>query len=384
MRDNAIARYLSSVLSSAEGACRCPAPQPPRARQSLTPRPPPSSADPLKIAGPVVEALLRLNETSVAAAENARPAAPPISSSSRSSSAPIQYAAAPLVLRSAPLSLARVLAELNENFAPPPDADGDASDEWPRDAVNGVLDALCAHPLGVLSREIAGVRVSPRAAVGALQLRTVETWVSERFSSPLAARILRRVLDHGLLEEKVRRARARARARVSPMQPRAHAPRAPPRDPLPQAISDLVLAEAKAVRALLFRFVAEGLLLIQEVPRRPDRNPQHTSYLFSAHFDRILCVMSDNVCHAILNLRLRHRLESKRYAVALRESDAIMTAAEADEADAVDDAAAERRATVASDIAQSKALLQNIDRGVARMMATILRADETLAIVSEQ
>ena len=90
--------------------------------------------------------------------------------------------------------------------------------------------------------------------------------------------------------------------------------------------------------------------------------------------------MSDQVCHAILNLRLRHRLERKRYVIALRESDSIVRDASL-QVDAVSGA---QNATVASEIAQSKALLQTIDKGVAKLMAAVLRTDETLAILSEQ
>lgn len=90
--------------------------------------------------------------------------------------------------------------------------------------------------------------------------------------------------------------------------------------------------------------------------------------------------MSDQVCHAILNLRLRHRLELKRYVVALRESDSIIRDANLQ----VDGLSGAPNATVANDIAQSKALLETIDKGVGKLMAAILRTDETLAILSEQ
>ena len=44
---------------------------------------------------------------------------------------------------------------------------------------------------------------------------------------------------------------------------------------------------------------------------------------------------------------------------------------------------AARRARVSAEITQSQALLARLDQGVAILTATILRADETLAIVSE-
>ena len=223
LRDTAIARFLASALSSKE--------------------------DPHRIAGAIAEALLRLGEADAAAMTIRKGPAPAVMSSSRTSGAPLLYAALPLPPRAARVSAAKVMAELNANFPLPVGAL-----EWSVEDVKAVVAALCAHPSGVFSREIGGtapgVRVSVRAAVAALQLRTVEVWTAERFASPLAPRILRRILDHGLLEEK--------------------------------AISDLVLAEAKSVRMILFRLVAEGLLVVQEVPRRPDRNPQHTAYLFGA------------------------------------------------------------------------------------------------------
>ncbi len=112
-----------------------------------------------------------------------------------------------------------------------------------------LLRALRAHPSCVVVEEPTGWRFHMRSAILSLQLRTIEVWVKDRFG-PLAPRILRRVLDRGMLEEKM--------------------------------VADLVLAEAKGVRVLLWKMVGEGLLTMQEVPRRPDRNPQYTSYLFCA------------------------------------------------------------------------------------------------------
>ena len=181
---------------------------------------------------------------------------------------------APHLLEPTPvLSVSSILRELRENFPPPTSSSSSAKGSeggsgsgsgsgggggskvgaWDADIVRDALCCLRAHPSCTVVEEEEGKwRFHIRAALLALQLKTVEMWVSERFGGgqPLAARILRTLLDKGMLEEKT--------------------------------VSDLVLADARAVRVFLWKMLGEGLLTTQEVPKRPDRNPQFTAVLFCA------------------------------------------------------------------------------------------------------
>jgi hypothetical protein len=116
-------------------------------------------------------------------------------------------------------------------------------------------------------------------ATDAVQLRTVESIIAERYNES-SARIFRMLLEKGMLDEKY--------------------------------VSDKALLEPKTARMLLFKMVSDGLLTSQELPRRPDRNPQHTIYLFNAHWDRVLSVLADETCRSVLFLRIRLEMEKKR------------------------------------------------------------------------
>jgi hypothetical protein len=136
--------------------------------------------------------------------------------------------------------------------------------------------------------------------------------------------------------------------------------------------------------------------------------------------------MAEAVCRGILNLRIRRRLEKARYLAACRESESIFTAAEERDGGSASAAAAaameeeegegeeggaaggrlkagggasssssssssssaQQRAGVggansAKNVAQAKAMLEKLDYGVAALMMSILRADETLNILAD-
>ncbi len=103
---------------------------------------------------------------------------------------------------------------------------------------------------------------------------------------------------------------------------------------------------------------------------------------------------ADAVCHSMLNLRLRRRMELSRLIAAQRETDAIIYAATADSN--VVAAAAERRggagagaeevaggAAAARSVDNARAMLAKMDLGVSKLLASILRLDETLLVVHD-
>jgi len=199
-------------------------------------------------------------------------------------------------------------------------------------------------------------------ACGELQLRTVSSIVSERYE-PHAARLLRMLLERGLMDEK--------------------------------AVAERSMLEPKSARRLLFRMVADGLLTLQELPRRPDRNPQHTVYLFGAHWDRVLALLAEHACRGIFFMRVRLRMEAARLAAARRDGLAALALAHAEggEGGAEDGAGGAAAAAAAGwggaggagagageDAASA---LRRMEEGVEKLESSILRCDETLFVLSE-
>jgi DNA-directed RNA polymerase III subunit RPC3 len=179
-------------------------------------------------------------------------------------------------------------------------------------------------------------RLDYSLASEAVQLRTVESIVAERYDLH-AARMVRMLLERGMLDEK--------------------------------AIADKALFEPKRARALLFRMVSDGLLTTQELSRRPnDHNPQHTIYLFNAHWDRLLAVLAESTCRAVLFMRVRERMERARLAAARRDGLALLTGLSAVGAGAA---------------AREAALVSRMEEGVYKLEASIVRIDETLFVLAE-
>jgi hypothetical protein len=198
-------------------------------------------------------------------------------------------------------------------------------------------------------------------------------------------------------------------------------------------VSDKALLEPKTARMLLFKMVSDGILTSQELPRRPDRNPQHTIYLFNAHWDRVLALLADETCRSVLFLRIRLAMEKKRLetarktglkhmvmmstsqnsnsSLAASSSSSSSSSAAAlsstskvpakggggtssstividisdedeDEDEDKDDVVAVERPALTVD-EQAQALLQRMEEGVEKLETSILRIDETLFILSE-
>ena len=126
------------------------------------------------------------------------------------------------------------------------------------------------------------------------------------------------------------------------------------------------MLEPKGARRLLFRMVADGLLTLQELPRRPDRNPQHTTFLFCAHWDRVLALLADHVCRGVFFMRVRHRMEAGRLAAARRDGVAHGAGAGAEE-----------------EAGAGAGVLRRLQEGVDKLEASMLRCDETLFVLSE-
>lgn len=131
--------------------------------------------------------------------------------------------------------------------------------------------------------------------------------------------------------------------------------------------------------------------------------------------------MAEAVCKGILNLRIRRRLEKARHLAAVQETNSIFQAAEEREGGAQQGAMEDAQsmggaaaggdgmegeggdaeggegsskaekvvvggvggAKTAKNVAQAKLMLEKLDYGVAALMMSILRADETLNILAE-
>ena len=84
--------------------------------------------------------------------------------------------------------------------------------------------------------------------------------------------------------------------------------------------------------------------------------------------------MSDNVCKGMLNMRIRYRLEQTRLTSARRELEILETAKELVDASGPNSS---------KNVAQARAKQDTLDKGVAILKVSILRADQTLAVLSD-
>jgi hypothetical protein len=123
-----------------------------------------------------------------------------------------------------------------------------------------------------------------------LQLNTVVDFARERYGESLAGRVLRALLERGALDEK--------------------------------SVSELVMAPQREARVILYKLLSDGIVTLQEVPRRPDRHPQFTAYLFRADFPRVLTEMTEWCHRTLVNIRRRLRLEYARFIAAGKEAGA--------------------------------------------------------------
>lgn len=196
-----------------------------------------------------------------------------------------------------------------------------------------------------------------------------------------------------------------------------------------KAVAENAMVEPKTARAVLFRLLTDGLLTTLEVPKRPDRAPQHTVFVFVAvsscvrvtasvllsilsfqsltfplslvlqSWDRILPVIADWCCGAILRMRVRARMEEERALQAERtgevapgpsitEWDDMVRVPPAPEGWKQGGAVSSARGTASS---QAKVQLDEdtvdaigrVRRGVQKLHASILRTEETFFLLGE-
>lgn len=163
--------------------------------------------------------------------------------------------------RSGPISVSSILKRLNKDgvaAGKSSSSSASSSSSWTADRIADILGSLAQQPHSVIRTSdvytpasISDLiyEVDYLAGVNAMQLRTVESMIAEKYDGH-GARIMRMLLERGMLDEKI--------------------------------IADCALIDAKTCRILLFKMVMDGFLTQQELPRRPDRHPQHTYYMFHA------------------------------------------------------------------------------------------------------
>ena len=192
--------------------------------------------------------------------------------------------------------------------------------------------------------------------ISAIQLRTIENIALERYDEQ-GARILRMLLEKGMLDEKL--------------------------------IAERALLEPKATRAIIFQMVGDGLITTQELPRRPDRQPQYTFYMFHANMDRILVLLSDYICKNILNLRIRFRLELSRLETLRNKLITLNTTLNLEKATTENNntttisSSSSTTSTIKTDITNMESMMHHIEEGIHKLEIAIIRVDETLLLLSE-
>lgn len=87
-----------------------------------------------------------------------------------------------------------------------------------------------------------------------------------------------------------------------------------------KSASDLAMVPAKDTKTTLWRLTTDGLLALQDVPKRPDHHPQFTFHLFRAELPKLLTCLAEKAHHSLLNLRRRRRMEVDRHAATLLQA----------------------------------------------------------------
>lgn len=197
--------------------------------------------------------------------------------------------------------------------------------------------------------------------ISAIQLRTIENIAFERYDQQ-GARILRMLLEKGMLDEKI--------------------------------IAERCLLEPKTTRALIFQMVGDGLITTQELPRRPDRQPQYTFYMFNANMDRVLALLAENICKNVLNMRIRMRLELSRLETLQNKLHTLNTTVSSlediDKQSGNTMSLSSSSSSSTTTIATTKTSIENIQQmihhiqdGINKIEMSIVRVDETLLLLSE-
>ncbi|CAM9233123.1 unnamed protein product [Discosporangium mesarthrocarpum] len=74
-----------------------------------------------------------------------------------------------------------------------------------------------------------------------------------------------------------------------------------------QHVGEMAMIPAKDARERLYNMLLDRLVAMQEVPKRADRNPSTTFYLWTVRHDQVDHVHLENLYKAMLNMRLRRK-----------------------------------------------------------------------------
>jgi TFIIE alpha subunit len=143
-----------------------------------------------------------------------------------------------------------------------------------------------------------------------------------------------------------------------------------------RSISDLLMIQAKELRELVYKLFKDGVIQMQEVPRRPDHHPQFTFYLYSAELPFLLLHYARTLHHFLLNVRVRRRMETARLRKAQEDIQRIgMTAT------------GMPLVTSSGGISGGSLLgyevIRTLEEGVKKLVASELRLNETLFCIRD-
>lgn len=105
------------------------------------------------------------------------------------------------------------------------------------------------------------------------------------------------------------------------------------------------------------------------------------SWLILQNWDRILALQADNMCKAMLNMRLRRRMEEER--IVMTNSSGAAAAAAAASSSSSAGAAAGGSGDGTDGGAGSGSVLDKLELGISKLEAAVLRCDESLLLMSE-
>ncbi|CAM9806513.1 unnamed protein product [Scytosiphon promiscuus] len=72
-----------------------------------------------------------------------------------------------------------------------------------------------------------------------------------------------------------------------------------------QQVGEMAMIPPGDARERLYRLLRDRMVSVQEVPKRADRNPNTTFYLWTIKHDQVAQVVLDSLYKAMLNMRLR-------------------------------------------------------------------------------
>ncbi|CAM9353777.1 unnamed protein product [Ectocarpus sp. 4 AP-2014] len=74
-----------------------------------------------------------------------------------------------------------------------------------------------------------------------------------------------------------------------------------------QQVGEMAMIPPSDARERLYRLVRDRMVSVQEVPKRADRNPNTTFYLWTIKHDQVAQVVLESLYKAMLNMRLRRK-----------------------------------------------------------------------------